>query len=83
MNNFLKLKKISNVLFGKIQDYLFVTEFQSAGLVCDHGLLWVQNALQFGISSNEIIEFFFDKYLTIDQTIFPVEICSTQIRQHK
>ncbi len=65
-----KLKKISNVLFGKIQNYLFVAEFQSGGLARDHGLLWVQNAIQFGISSNEIIEIFFDKYLTIDHTIF-------------
>jgi hypothetical protein len=31
--------------------------------------LWVQNALQFGISSNEIIEIFVDKYLTIDRTL--------------
>jgi hypothetical protein len=60
MNNFWKL---FNVLFGEIQDYFFVTNFQSEGLTHDHGLLWVQNAIQFGISSNETNENFIDKYI--------------------
>ncbi len=45
--------------------------------------MWVQNAPQFGISPNETIENFIDKYITIDQTFFPIEICSAQIDQHK
>jgi hypothetical protein len=64
MNSFWKL---FNVLFGE-------TEFQSEGLAHDYGLLWVQSALQFGISSNETIENFIDKYITTDQTFFPIEI---------
>jgi len=55
-------------LFGEIQNYFFVSEFQSGGLAHDHGLLWVQNAHQFAISSNESIEKYVDKYSTTNQT---------------
>ncbi len=47
-----------------MKDYLFITEFQEGGLLHDHRLLWVQNALTFGVSKNEEIECFVDKYLT-------------------
>jgi hypothetical protein len=40
-------------MFGEIQDYFFVTKFQSRGLAHDHGLLWVKNASQYNISSIE------------------------------
>jgi hypothetical protein len=76
-------QKLFNVLFCEIQDFFFVTRFQSGGLAHDHGLLWVQSVLQFGISSNETIENFIDKYITNDQTFFPIEIHSSQIHQHK
>ncbi len=45
--------------------------------------MWVQKALQFDIFSNETIEKIVDRYLTIDQTLLLVEICSAQIHQHK
>jgi len=80
MNSFWKL---FNVLFGETQDYFFVIEFQSERLAHDHGLLWVQCVLQFGISSSETIENFIDKYITTDQTFFQIEIHSAQIHQHK
>jgi hypothetical protein len=35
----------------------------------DHGSLWLENASRFGVSKNEEIEFFVDKYLTTDQTM--------------
>ncbi len=38
----------------------------------DHGLLWVQNALTFGVSKNEKIECFVNKYLTIDEIMLPI-----------
>jgi len=47
----------------------FLIEFQSCGLPSDHGLLWIENALRFGVSSNEVIENFVNKYLTMDETI--------------
>jgi hypothetical protein len=73
----------SNVLFNEIQSYFFITEFQNEGLAHDHGLVWVQNVHKFGISSNETIEFFFEKYLTTNQTLISIEICNAQIHQHK
>jgi hypothetical protein len=47
----------------------FLIEFQTCGLPYDHGLLWIENAPHFGVSSNEIIEHFANKYLTMDETI--------------
>ncbi len=66
----------------KIEGYYFVTNFILKILVHDHGL-WSKDALWFAISSNEEIESFINKYLTIDQTIFKSEIHKTKIYQHK
>jgi hypothetical protein len=46
-------------------------------------LLWSKNVFRFGIFTNEEIENFVDKYLTIDQTIFKMKICNYQIHQQK
>jgi hypothetical protein len=43
MNSFRKLLKNSSIMFGEVQDYFFVTKFQSRGLAHDHGLLWVKS----------------------------------------
>jgi hypothetical protein len=48
---------------------LFLIEFQRCGLPCDHGSLWIENAPHFGVSPNEVIEVFVNKYLTMDETI--------------
>ncbi len=34
-----------------------------------HVLLWIENVPRFGVSSNEVIENFVNKYLTMDETI--------------
>jgi hypothetical protein len=36
--------------------------------------LWIENASGFGTYSNEVIENFVDKYLTIDQTMLKIDI---------
>jgi hypothetical protein len=51
------------------QTIFFLVEFQTCGLPYDHGLLWIENAPRFGVSSNEVIEKFVNKYLTMDETI--------------
>jgi hypothetical protein len=61
----------------------FIKDFQSTSLTHDHRLLWSKNVPRFGIFTNEEIEIFVDKYLTIDQSIFNIEICNSQIHQHK
>jgi len=48
----------------------FLIEFQTCGLPYDRGLLWIENAPRFGVSSNEVIEKFVNKYLIMDETIF-------------
>jgi hypothetical protein len=35
-----------------------VTEFQVEGLPREHGLLWVENVVQFGVLTNEDIGYF-------------------------
>ncbi len=74
-----KLLKKTNILFGEVWDYFFITKFQFGSLAHDHGLIWVKDVFWFGISMNEEI----DKYLTIDQTILPKYIHNAQIHQHK
>jgi len=83
MNNFCKILKNIDILFGQVVYYFFITKFQSGGLPHDHGLVGVKNALQFGISSNSEVKIFVDTYLTTDQTIFQKEIHNAQIHQHK
>lgn len=50
-----------------------MTEFQVEGLPCEHGLLWVENVVQFGVLTNENIECFVDTCLTTNQTIWTLE----------
>ncbi len=52
--------------------FFYIIEFQSIGLAHDHGLLWSKNVPRFVISTNEEIENFVDKYLTIDQSILNI-----------
>ncbi len=67
----------------KVEDHFFITKFQFGGLTHDHGLIWVNDVPQFGISMNENIEIFVDKYWTINQTIMPKDFRNVQIHQHK
>lgn len=67
MNAFWKLFQNTNIICGKVKDYFYVTEFQTTSLPHDHGLLWIKNAPGFGTFSNEAIEIFVDKYVTINQ----------------
>jgi hypothetical protein len=53
MNSFQRLLKTNNVSFGEINNYFFITKFQSTHLAHDHGLLWSKNALKSGISIDE------------------------------
>jgi hypothetical protein len=70
MNSFHELIQSIDLIFGKVKDYSFRRKFQLGGLLHDHGLLWVQNAPIFGVSKNEKIECFIDKYLTTFQIMF-------------
>jgi hypothetical protein len=74
MNIFHKLIRNIDLIFGKVKDYFFMNEFQLGSLLHDHGLLWVQNAPTFGVSKNEKLECFVNKYLTIDETMLLIEI---------
>jgi hypothetical protein len=47
-----------------------VIKFQLGGLTHDEGILWSKHPPWFEVFSNEKIDNFIDKYLTIDQTNF-------------
>jgi len=82
MNSFQRLLKNNNILFGKINDYFYITKFQTTGLAHGHEL-WSKNVPIFGIFTNEEIKSFVDKYLTTDQNIFKINFSNNQIHQHK
>jgi hypothetical protein len=46
-------------------------------------LLWSKNVHRFGISTNQEIENFVDKYLITSWNIFKTNIRNSQILQHK
>jgi hypothetical protein len=48
-------------IFGKVNDFYFVTEFQNRRSEHDHGLLWIKDAPIYGVDSNETIEQFVKK----------------------
>ncbi len=45
------LKKDSSI-FGKVDDFYFVIEFQNKGNEHDHSLLWIKNGPTYGVNSN-------------------------------
>ena len=65
-----------------IENYFFITKLQSGGYPHEHGLLWIANAPRYNTHSNEEIENFIDKYLTIDFFVLEEHLCSAQIHQH-
>lgn len=81
---FVKLFEILiwNVVRWKI--FFLITKFQSKGLPHNHGLLLLKNTFKFHVFfKNENIEFFINKYLLIDQTMFSMKICNMQIHHYK
>ncbi len=58
-------------------------KLQSTSLAHDYGLLWSKNVHRFGISTNQEIENFVDKYLITSWNIFKTNIRNSQILQHK
>jgi hypothetical protein len=83
MGWFRTLLKKCNSCLANYKTFFLLTKFQSGGYPHNHGLLWIDNALQYGIQSNEEIEIFIDKYLTTDRFVFEKNLCSVQIHQHK
>jgi hypothetical protein len=61
--HFVTLKKNSSI-FGKVNDFNFIIEFQNRGSEHDHGLLCTKDGPICGVDSNETIEQFVDKYVT-------------------
>jgi hypothetical protein len=57
------LKKDSSI-FGKVDDFYFVTKFHNRRSEYDHGFLWIKNGPTYGGDSIETIEQFVNKYVT-------------------
>jgi hypothetical protein len=72
-----------NSIFEHLLDFFFVTEFQSHGNQCDHGLLWVANAPIYGLDSNNAIENFEDKYISCDNNKLAPNLHEAQKHCHK
>jgi hypothetical protein len=65
-------------------DFFFVIKFQNHGSEHDQGLLWVANAPNpHGLDSNQIIEFFVDKYITCDNDELTPNFHEAQRHHHK
>jgi hypothetical protein len=73
----------NNSIFGHLLDFFFVIEFQSHGKQHDHGLLWVANALIYGLDSNNEIENFVNKYISYDNNKLAPNLHEAQTHHHK
>ena len=60
------LRKDKSIL-GNVQDFFFVTEFQTRGSQHDHGLLWIENAPILDKDTDLCIEKFVDAYISTDK----------------
>jgi hypothetical protein len=70
------------MFFGKISDYVFVTEFQNRGSEHDHALLWIEGAPIYGADNNSQIEQFVDKYITCNTYHLDLELAKVHRHYH-
>jgi hypothetical protein len=70
------------MLFGKILEYCFVTEFQNKGSEHDHSLLWIEGAPFYGNDNNSQFEHFLDKFITCNKDHLDIELAKVQIHYH-
>jgi hypothetical protein len=61
----------------------FVIEFQNKRSKHDHGLLWIKDAPIYGVDSNETIEQFVDKYVTLNISLLPSHLQDSQMHKHR
>ncbi len=83
MNSFRKLIQNIDFIFSKVKYYFFITDFNKEVYLMIMNYCGYNMFFTFGVSKNERIECFVNKYLTIDQTMLPIEIHNMQIHQHK
>jgi hypothetical protein len=68
---FRNLLKNDSSIFGKVNDFYFVIEFQNKGSEHDHGVLWIKDAPNYGVNNNETIGQFVNKYVTLNNSLVP------------
>jgi len=73
---------IKKSIFGKVNDFYFVAKFQNRN-EHDHGLLWIKDAPIYGIDSNETIQQFVDKYVTLNISLLPSHLQDSQMHKHR
>jgi hypothetical protein len=74
MATFHNLLKKDSSIFGKVDDFYFVTKFQNRRTEHAHDLLWIKNGPTYDVDSNETIEPFVDKYVTFNNSLLPLHL---------
>ena len=69
--------------FGNVLDYAYRTEFQKRGSPHIHGLLWVKDAPEFGISSDEEISKYIDSCMSCSLDVTEEEKPFVKLQIHK
>jgi hypothetical protein len=80
---FCNLKIKNSSIFGKVNDFNFVIEFQNRGSEHDHSLLCIEDGPICGVDSNEMIEQFVDKYVTLNISLLPSHLQDSQMHKHR
>jgi hypothetical protein len=80
---FRNFKKKNSSIFGKVNYFYFVIEFQNKGSEYDHGLLWIKDASIYGVDNNETIGQFVDKYVTLNNSLVLSHLQDSQMHKHR
>ena len=78
-----KLLKHDSSILGQIDDFYFVTEFQSRGSQHDHGLLWIKDAPSLDTHTDDQVKTFIDSYVTTNTDLLPNDLQDVHIHRHR
>lgn len=69
-------------ILGGVEDYFFVTEFQTRGSQHDHGLLWIKDAPIIDKDDDNNIIRFIDTYIKTNKELLPEQLQLAQTHHH-
>jgi hypothetical protein len=75
---FRNLCKKDSSIFGVVQYFYYVIEFQNRGSEHDHDMLWIKNAPIYSVHDNHEIVAFVDKYISCDVCLLPKDLQDSQ-----
>ena len=80
---FQKLLLKDTSILGKVEDYVFVTEFQSRGSPHEHAMIWIENAPIYNNNNEEEMIDFVNKCISCNRDDLQPEWRDIQTHKHR